>query len=106
MRIVLQDFYETYFGVFDHFHSKNRPLASVALHDAEENSYGTAIYEKVRSYVKFKIWEHCKLSFTEYMSLPREYSNLMIELASEQAKKGTQTTNEAINALNDINKTK
>mgnify|MGYP001491051032 CR=1 FL=1 len=71
----------------------------MALHDAEENSYGTAIYEKVESYVKLKIWDNCKLTFTEYMSLPREYAELIIKLSATQTQNAARQTEEQLNAL-------
>ncbi len=83
-QIIMTEFYENEFGIFPHF-SKNhkRPLASVALHPAEELVDDSMLEEAIRVYTKRGIRELYDLSITEFLDLPKHVVNLLIKISDE-----------------------
>lgn len=81
---MLQTFYETYFGIYDHLVErpaiKKRPLALVALHECEENSASSSINELIELYFDREVNKHFGLSLYEFLDLPREYNIRIQEL--------------------------
>ncbi len=70
-QIILTTMYETVFGVFNHVklgHSK--PMASVALHEAEDTNTLDALRSTMLNYVRNDIKELFGMSFLEYVALP------------------------------------
>lgn len=82
--VILQDMYETVYNIHDHVGNKNlSPLASVALHEAEENSINSNLYEAIDRYHEKGIGELFKLSLIEYLNLPTEICVKLMEIASK-----------------------
>ena len=78
--------YETVYGIHDHLSNVNQsPLASVALHEAEENSSNSNLYEAIDRYHQKGIGELFKLSLVEYLNLPTEICVKLMEVATKDA---------------------
>lgn len=82
--------YETAYGIHDHLNGvNNSPLASVALHESEENTINSNLYEAIDRYHEKGIAELFKLSLIEYLNLPTEICVKLMEIATKDAiKKG------------------
>ncbi len=93
--ILLRDLYETRFGIFNHIGtSKKRPLASVALHDAEEINENSLLYEAMHSFAKREIKDIFNISFLDFISLPMDWCAMITEIASATAgEKATAKSN-------------
>lgn len=86
--MVLYDMYEVQYGIFNHIGaSKKRPLSSVAMHDAEENTSTSSLYEAIDTYQRNGIKEIFGLSLKEYLDLPTEICIKLLESASNEFSK-------------------
>lgn len=85
IRIILKDMYDQKYGIFDHANkTKERPLASVALHPSEEFINNSAIRDHIRLFAKKKIYETWGISHIELMNMPREIANHYYAIADEE----------------------
>lgn len=100
---VLTAYYETDFKVFDHvIHRKTRPLASVALHDAEENSQNSALLNVIKRFSDSNIAEYFNMSLTDFLGLPREYTNWLFLIAQERVKRSIRNIDKTAKDLDEM----
>jgi hypothetical protein len=101
--MVLYDMYEVNYKIFNHIGaSKKRPLSSVAMHDAEENTITSNLYEAIDMYQKNGIKEIFGLSLTEYFDLPTEICIKLLESASSEYSKKSSVINGLENDLKNM----
>jgi hypothetical protein len=89
----LYSYYETTYGVFNHQDRqlvKKRPLAAVALHESEENTTTSALYESIDIFIKNDIGKHTGLNMAEFFALPREIFNKVLLSCGERVAKESQ----------------
>ncbi len=102
--MLLRDVYETKFGIYNHLEptaSKRRPLGSVAFHEPEEINDNSLLKAVIKRYMDNSVGEYTKLSLLEFMELPSDIVDIVIELCQAKSK--------AVGALvsgveNDLNK--
>lgn len=94
-KLLLRQAYQTSFGIFDYFRqahiddnaidpSIKRPLASVALHPAEDWSQMTTEFDRVvRGFSDNNIGETFKISLLEFLELPIEHAARLMRLGKE-----------------------
>lgn len=102
---VLYDVYETKFGLFNHLSGldrKTRPLASVALHEMEDNTKSSSLYESIEIYLDQDINKNFGLSLNEFLDLPRELINKLLEVSIKKIQKDTNTLENVKNNLEQI----
>ena len=93
--IVLRQFYETKFGIFDHIlNGDRRPMSSVALYDAEENGANSLLYSRIESYMRSGVYKYTGLNLVEFLNLPREIVQLIFKLTENQSHTEGQALNE------------
>lgn len=86
-QLLLLKMYESEFGIFDHAKYKGtRPLATVALHDTEENAKTSAMYSLIKKFADSNVGDIFKLNLKQFLSLPREYVNYCLEIAENRNK--------------------
>jgi hypothetical protein len=97
-QLVMKDLYETEYGIYDHLSgSKNRPLASVAMHDMEDINDGSLLEEAANKYISKGIYDAFHLTLLEFLELPIDVIELLFSICdSEQSKKSK--------AISDISK--
>jgi len=83
--IVLYDMYEMNYDIYAHSNTKKRPLSSVALHETEDNTLTSSLYEAITGYHQRGIKELFGLSLKEYLDLPSEICILLMETSSKDA---------------------
>lgn len=77
--------YEVHYGICNHLDRNNaRPLASVALHPAEDINTGSFLEESIRLYISRNIKELYHLSLIEFMELPRDIVRMLCDIAGEE----------------------
>lgn len=87
-QIIMRDFYENAYGIYPHLKKNgNRPLASVALHPAEELIDDSLLEEAVRSYIARGVRDLYNLSIVEFLELPQHVVNLLVKIADESMSK-------------------
>lgn len=88
------DVYETKYGLFNHISGldrKLRPLASVALHEMEDNAKTSSLYEAIELYLDKDIMKNFGLNLNEFLDLPREIINKLLELSIKKIQKDSVT---------------
>jgi len=101
--LVLRDFYETHYGIYNHLSgSTARPLASVAMHDAEENGRHSSAYEIIKVIAESEVLKHFGMSLIEFLSMPREYVTYMLEVSSAITNKNSNSVSDQLDALKGI----
>ncbi len=94
-KIVLADLYDKTFSICDHHTTAlSRPLSSVAFHDAEKINEDSVLEETMRVYISRHIYENFKLSYLQFMELPRDIAQMVIKISDEYAQKKSQTMTE------------
>jgi CRISPR/Cas system-associated endonuclease/helicase Cas3 len=94
----MQDLYETEYEIFNHLdHTIHRPLASVALHPAEEINDDSMLEEIIRQYIKRDILKIYGLNLIDFLELPHDIVNMLFKLANVE-----NTRNDAM--ISDIQK--
>lgn len=92
---VLYDVYETNYGIYHHPGSTVRkPWASVAMHECEDNTKGTLLYEAIAKFSMLGIGEMFHMSLHQYLSLPSDLCLHIVELASRKINRTAQVTAE------------
>lgn len=82
-KIVLSELYEIKYGIFRHDVIKNRPLASVAFHDAEEVIRDSLLENRMKQYNDKSIYDVFKISFLEFMELPTHIIEMLYHVANQ-----------------------
>lgn len=92
--VVLYDMYEVTYGIFNHIGmSKSKPLSSIALHESEDNTLSSHLYEAIDTYQKNGIKEIFGISLIEYLDLPTEICIKLLESASAEYSKKSAVIN-------------
>jgi hypothetical protein len=87
-QIVLNEFYETLFKIYNHYSGDNRrPLASVALHPEEDIIKNSLLEESIKTFYLRNIKETFGISYLEYIELPRYIGEIMSDVGKELLKK-------------------
>jgi hypothetical protein len=103
---LLQDAYMQSYGVFNLVQQaamdaaavspdKKRPLASIAMHYAEDFTSTSTMQFVMKRYADAKVKDRYGLSLTEFLELPHEYTELIFE-DCEEAMKVSITAQEKI----------
>lgn len=105
---ILIAMYETYFGIYDHQNAfvKSKPLALVALHELEDNTHGSLLYEEITLFIDLEINKKVGMSLEEYMSLPREIKNHIKTVLNRNDKKVNNTLQNLQDSLGKLSPSK
>jgi len=82
-RIVMQDAYETRFGIFDHIGTKDRPFSSVELHDCENTVEMSTLYDALTEYAEKNYFEVWGLNVKDFLGQPQYIVKLMRTITNE-----------------------
>lgn len=90
---MLRERYETLYGIYNHdAPDVNRPLASVAIHKAEDASLGSLLYERIEQFEERKIYQRFGISLVEFLELPSDVCLKIMEIAGKRlTEEGTMT---------------
>jgi hypothetical protein len=84
--------------IFNHRAAQNtRPMSSVAFHEAEDFTTHSLTNQLLQIYVDYDIYEFFKLSLLEFVEMPHDIIDLMIEIIVKKRKSKQ-------NAIQDIEK--
>lgn len=103
---LLRDVYESSYQIYNHLGSSNnakgkkRPLASVALHDSEDITETSLLFNSFETFAQKGIKETFNLNLLEYLSLPTEYCTKLTEIATKEAIKKTGIINDLEKTMN------
>lgn len=104
-KMILPMLYETQYGIFDHVKESNKPMASVAYHDAYDTYTDSLFNDLVYRYEENGIHEVYHMTFLEYINLPKTVTLQLDEQArwvrqrrDKALKEAQAKTSQAINA--------
>ncbi len=101
--LILRQFYETKFGVFDHINKgTGKPLSSVALYDAEENGRTSILYSRIERYMRSNVFKYTGLNLVDFMNLTPEIVNHVYRIAEENTKRDADALADIQSTINGI----
>lgn len=84
-KIVLADAYDRMYKIFDHENFGDRkPMALVAKHPAEDVLTYSRAYNTIRRFIENDIGDVLNCSLQEFLSMPREYTHLVMDIITER----------------------
>lgn len=88
-REVLSSFYDRTYGISDHAFlapeiRKLRPMAGIAMHEAEENVQTSSLFEAIDLYELKDVGETFKMSLQEFLDLPRDVYLKVLQVATRR----------------------
>jgi hypothetical protein len=100
----MYDLYETVYGIFNHLHpsAKNRPLASVAMFSSEDINDAGLLELVIRRYVDKDIHSIFGLNLEEFLNLPMDIAEMLMEIATTNKEVKKQTLDDIERNLNSI----
>lgn len=88
----MTDLYETNYNIYNHLHpTVQRPLASIAMHPAEDVNEGSLLQAAIGLFIEHDIGNLAKISLIEYLELPRDIALMILEECRKKAKKADST---------------
>lgn len=97
-QIMMSIGYDITTGVYDHNQNPGEPMAVEAAHPSESYFKESGIYKAMERYERQKIKDVYNLSLIEYLSLPREYIDMMTNQLMEIASRKKAAAEAAANA--------
>lgn len=89
---MLSDLYDKAYLICDHTSvGLSRPLSSVAFHEAEKVNEDSILEETMRVYISRHIYDNFKLSYLQFMELPRDIAQMVIKISDEYTQKKSQS---------------
>lgn len=68
---ILGQAYDVTYGIFDHDNNAQRPLASVAVHPAEDLDTGSQYRSRVKEFINKRVYEKTGLDLSSFLRLTR-----------------------------------
>lgn len=92
IQLLLRDMYETTYGIYNHNLDRDEDLLSlVSMREVEDPTIGGLMYERIRQYFKREIYRFTGYTPTQFLELPTDLVNYMVEQAVKQ-----QATNHTV----------
>jgi hypothetical protein len=105
-QIVLNEYYETFFKLYNHYSGDmRRPLASVALHPEEDIIKNSLLEESIKSFYTANIKETFGLNYLEFIDLPKYICEMMVKVGHDLLKKKSVIAGDVQRELNEITNT-
>lgn len=98
--MFMRDMYESHYGIYNHLSQTiRRPLASVAMHPAEEINEGSLLENTFKVFIEAKIGEIAKISLLEYLELPTDIAKMLLEQCQAAAKRTSNLVDDVTKSL-------
>lgn len=99
-QMLLMEKYETKFNIHNHdLDTNDRPFALVAMHDCEDVSLGSLLYEDVVSFADNRVYKFFNISIKDFLDMPPYVCKMLIDISKVLSNK---ENTEAANVLNNI----
>jgi len=101
---VLLEHYETVFGIYNHTaNDPERPMASIAMHPAENTSDGSLLDERLQQFADKKVSHYFGLSLKEFLEYPPDICLKILEICSKKQSEENTVTNAVLSQLDNRN---
>lgn len=109
-RLMLMQAYETTFDIFDHIKHEamdesvtdidnRRPLASMAMHRAEDASSESRLYGTIELFSDRDVHKFFGLSLNEFLDLPHDICEHILTVCSNKQNRNNKATDMALSEL-------
>ena len=110
-KLLLMEAYDVTYGVFDHITQYNkdknskdpeikRPLSVIAMHETEEVSEVSLLYERINSYSEKKVKDYFGISLKELLDLPRDIVDHIFDQCDKRLINESRMQNNILDQLN------
>lgn len=83
-QVLLGMAYDTTYDLHDHYSpSSVNPLDTVAMHPAEDYKHFSGLYRSLERYERYGIKDNFGLTLLDYLSLPRDVIDMLVDLTKE-----------------------
>jgi hypothetical protein len=97
--LLLRDRYETTYGICNHATAINRPLLLIAMHDCEDSSKGSILYERLNQFAEYCVAKHFGLSLAEFLELPTDVCNEILNISDKRQRTENSVATNLLNEL-------
>jgi len=71
----------------------------IAMHDSEDASKGSVLYERIEMFAEFQVTKFFGLSLADYMELPTDVCSKILEISAKRQKVEGSVTNSMLSQL-------
>lgn len=97
--LLMLDRYETVYSIFNHSNralSDARPLAIVAMHDAENATTRSPLHSRIEQYFNSDVYKYSGIALDNFLQMPTDYVEYILELSNKRlAQEGKMAANAA-----------
>jgi hypothetical protein len=94
-KIMLCDLYEHQYGIYPHLNNGMKsPLSSVIMTEGEDYTTGSLMEEAIRTYVSRGIKDIYGLSIVEFLELPIDVIDVLVQIAGEDQSRKSDILND------------
>jgi hypothetical protein len=102
--MLMRERYETVYGIHNHDAEVSngnpyRPLALVAMHECEDSSTGSVLYERIELFAIREVPKYFGLSLKEFLEFPTDYCLHILEVCMRRQTKDSNAAQQALNNL-------
>lgn len=91
MDLLSKGFYKQTFGLIDPTSANYSPLEIALMHPKENITEYSALYNRIERFILLKIYDSTGLSLSDFLSLPREYVELIFRITAHKARNDYNT---------------
>lgn len=99
VRVVMQRFMETSYGIYNHNTPKRHPLDMVLMHPAECATSISLLFERMEKFELLEVGKRFNISWDKFKELPTYEADFMLQLAAERMKSKNKAEEEVANSM-------
>lgn len=94
LKVVLSDYYDSMYGIFQHGKEHRRPFSTVAMFPSENFTERSTYYDSILEFGENGYHELWGLNLTEFLNLPQYLVKMIRSITQEIRKKKLDIANE------------
>lgn len=98
-KLVLTEAYELAYSLYDHNQEDAHPWSLVLSNPKENYTDYSPLHRTIFSYRVRDVYKRYGLNLTEFLELPREFVDLLLEASANEAKEDNATAESIANEL-------
>lgn len=95
-QLVLGEIYDTEYEICDHDEPGRSPLSLVGFQTKENYADYGPLHHMVYRYRFYDVYKHFGLSLTDFLELPREYTELIFDVISHENQKSSKDVDDVM----------
>jgi hypothetical protein len=104
-QLVLRDFYENDYGIYNHANPKaDNPFAMVLHHWCEDTVAFGPLHDEMEKFLQLDVPKHFGLSWDEFLNRPEYECRMMFTLIAQKLEKEVGPMSDALRAMDEASK--